>query len=83
MKRNAGYVHWPGGTIPNDGVDIHVGNAGLRLVSSRGFGLRPNSSFKLDGDEAMRKRPMSGLLDALKQTGSIEFLGEAGFFPSS
>ena len=72
------------GTIPRENADLHVGNAGtaarfLTALLARKRGGR----YKLDGDPAMRVRPMSGLLDALVELGAaeFEFHGEEGHFP--
>jgi len=72
------------GTLPCAHADLNVGNAGtaarfLTALLARKRGGR----YQLDGDSAMRERPMSGLLDALVQLGAaaFEFHGEAGHFP--
>jgi len=72
-----------GGAIPATDADLFVGLAGtagrfltaLCAASRRGV-------YKLDGVPQMRKRPMKGLIDALRALGSdIRCLGEEGHFP--
>ncbi len=69
---------------PLDAAELHVGNAGtaarfLTALLARKSGGR----YRLDGDPAMRERPMTGLLDALVELGAaeFEFHGEPGHFP--
>ena len=59
-----------GGRIPNARAKIHVGNAGTAARFLTAFlALAPEGCYELDGDEAMRARPMRGLLDALTAAG--------------
>ncbi|MEY4818189.1 MAG: 3-phosphoshikimate 1-carboxyvinyltransferase [Verrucomicrobiota bacterium] len=59
-----------GGRIPNARAKIHVGNAGTAARFLTAFlALAPDGCYELDGDEAMRARPMRGLLDALTASG--------------
>ena len=73
-----------GGSIPSKSADLHVGNAGTaaRFLTAL-LALQEGGQYTLDGDPAMRARPMSGLLDALVALGAAEFdfHGEEGFFP--
>lgn len=73
-----------GGDIPRAEADLRVGNAGTaaRFLTAL-LALKNGGRYRLDGSEAMRKRPMRGLLDALAAAGAAEasFAGEAGFFP--
>lgn len=59
-----------GGRIPNAKATIHIGNAGTaaRFLTAM-LALHPAGEFTLDGDEAMRARPMGGLLEALAAQG--------------
>ena len=58
------------GKIPATAADIHVGNAGTAARFLTAFlALAPNGSYSLDGDAAMRARPMGGLLEALESSG--------------
>jgi 3-phosphoshikimate 1-carboxyvinyltransferase len=72
------------GTIPSAEAQLHVGNAGTAARFLTAFlARRPGGRYELDGDPAMRERPMSGLLDALVDLGAaeFEFHGEPGHFP--
>ncbi|MDD2763336.1 MAG: 3-phosphoshikimate 1-carboxyvinyltransferase [Opitutaceae bacterium] len=72
-----------GGKIPVDSVELFVGNAGTaaRFLTAL-CAAAPRGVFKLDGVPQMRKRPMKGLVDALRTLGAdIRCPGEEGFFP--
>ncbi len=59
-----------GGKIPARTARIHVGNAGTAARFLTAFlALSPGGRYELDGDEAMRARPMAGLLEALHRAG--------------
>ena len=59
-----------GGKIPARSARLHVGNAGTAARFLTAFlALAPGGRYELDGDEAMRARPMSGLLEALRGAG--------------
>ena len=59
-----------GGRIPRDRAKLHVGNAGTAARFLTAFlALARGGEYELDGDEAMRARPMRGLLDALRGAG--------------
>jgi len=72
------------GGIPCEQAELHVGNAGTsaRFLTAM-LASRPGGTYRLDGDPAMRGRPMSGLTDALTALGAaeFEFHGEPGHFP--
>ena len=73
-----------GGAIPNSAATIDVGNAGTAARFITAFlALHPNGVYKLDGDPAMRTRPISGLLNALRglDAATFEFHGEPEYFP--
>lgn len=73
-----------GGRIPSKSATLDVGNAGTAARFLTAFlALEAGGEYRLDGDPAMRTRPMAGLLDALAALGAaeFEFHGEAGFFP--
>jgi len=77
-------VHGAGGRIPNKEAHIHVGNAGTAARFLTAFlALEPGGRYTLDGDEAMRARPIAGLLAALVEleAADFEFLGEPNHFP--
>lgn len=60
-----------GGLIPNREATIHVGNAGTAARFLTAFVcLRPDGVYHFDGDEAMRRRPIGALLDALAMQGA-------------
>lgn len=72
------------GEIPVKNADLHVGNAGTaaRFLTAL-LARRPGGRYRLDGDPAMRERPMSGLLDALVALNAAEFAfhDKEGHFP--
>ncbi|MDX2109289.1 MAG: 3-phosphoshikimate 1-carboxyvinyltransferase [Verrucomicrobiota bacterium] len=76
-------VHGQGGTIPVAEAALHVGNAGTAARFLTAFlALREGGRYTLDGDEAMRRRPMAGLLEALGQLGAtFTFHAQPGCFP--
>lgn len=76
-------VYGAGGRLPDSEASLHVGNAGTAarfltaLCAAAGRG-----TYHFDGVEAMRRRPMGGLLDALARLGAkFDFLGQPGCFP--
>lgn len=77
-------VEGAGGTIPVASAELHVGNAGTaaRFLTAL-LAIRPDGSYRLDGDPAMRERPMAGLTDALTVLGAaqFDFAGKSGHFP--
>jgi len=73
-----------GGAVPAEHASLHVGNAGtVARFLAAALALRPNGRFRLDGDDAMRRRPMGGLTDALESLGAARcaFAGEPGCLP--
>jgi 3-phosphoshikimate 1-carboxyvinyltransferase len=62
------------GKIPYERAELHVGNAGTaaRFLTAL-LAARAGGTYRLDGDPAMRERPMSGLTDALTALGAAEF----------
>ncbi|MEO6569005.1 MAG: 3-phosphoshikimate 1-carboxyvinyltransferase [Opitutaceae bacterium] len=64
-------------------IDLFVGLAGTaaRFLTALCAAL-PGGVYRIDGVEQMRKRPMKGLIDALRSLGAdIRCTGEEGFFP--
>lgn len=60
-----------GGRIPASRARLHVGNAGTAARFLTAFlCLSPEGRYELDGDTAMRARPMAGLLRALEPAGA-------------
>ena len=77
-------VRGGGGCIPEKKAEIHVGNAGTAARFLAAFlAQEAGGVYRMDGDPAMRERPMAGLLNALVELGAaeIEYHGEQGFFP--
>jgi 3-phosphoshikimate 1-carboxyvinyltransferase len=76
------YVSGQSGEIEASGVDLFVGNAGtvarfLPPVLALGRG-----PYTVDGVPRMRERPVSDLVDAMRQLGaSVDYAGEDGRFP--
>ena len=65
------HVAGRGGAIPAGEARIDVGNAGTVARFLAAFVcLRPGGVYHFDGDEAMRRRPMGALLDALAAQGA-------------
>ncbi len=59
------------GTIPMREARIDVGNAGTAARFLTAFVcLRPDGVYHFDGDEAMRRRPIGALLEALASQGA-------------
>jgi 3-phosphoshikimate 1-carboxyvinyltransferase len=71
------------GTWSKDEAEIHVGNAGTaaRFLTAM-LCLHTAGTYQMDGTQAMRNRPMQGLLDTLRQLGArITCHGQEGHFP--
>ncbi len=64
-------------------ADLFVGLAGTTARFLTAFcAAAPSGVFRLDGVEQMRKRPIKGLIEALRSLGAdIRCLGAEGFFP--
>lgn len=77
-------VRGNGGSIPEKSAHIDVGNAGTAARFLTAFlALEKGGTYHLDGDPAMRTRPMAGLLNALTalDAAAFSFHGEPGHFP--
>lgn len=60
-----------GGEIPVREAKLAIGNAGTAARFLTAFVcLRPDGIYHFDGDEAMRRRPIGALLEALKAQGA-------------
>ncbi len=72
-----------GGAVSSQSAELFVGNAGTAARFLTAFcAAAPRGVFHLDGAPQMRKRPMKGLIDALRMLGAgIRCLGEEGFLP--
>ncbi len=69
--------------FPEKRAELFVGLAGTaaRFLTAL-CAAAPRGTYHLDGVPQMRKRPMRGLIDALRALGAdIRCLGEEGFFP--
>lgn len=83
IASDAVVVHGCGGVFPSKQADLQVGTAGTvaRLLVGV-LGAQPSGRFRVDGSEAMRKRPMAGILDFLAASGStVRFEGKPGHLP--
>jgi 3-phosphoshikimate 1-carboxyvinyltransferase len=82
--RDGGEVRVKGqrGVIPASGVDLFVGNAGTVarfLPPALALGRGP---YTVDGVPRMRERPVSDLVDGMRQLGAaVEYTGESEKFP--
>ena len=77
-------VHGEGGTLRSASAKLHVGNAGTAARFLTAFlALHKGGTYHLDGDPAMRERPMAGLVDALRELNAADFQfhGKPGHFP--
>jgi 3-phosphoshikimate 1-carboxyvinyltransferase len=64
-------VEGRGGEIPVREAKIDIGNAGTAARFLTAFVcLRPDGIYHFDGDEAMRRRPIGALLEALESQGA-------------
>jgi len=71
------------GSVPAASADLFVGLAGTaaRFLTAL-CAAAPSGVFRIDGVPQMRKRPMKGLIDALRRLGAeILCLEEEGFLP--
>jgi 3-phosphoshikimate 1-carboxyvinyltransferase len=60
-----------GGEIPVREAKLDIGNAGTAARFLTAFVcLRPDGSYHFDGDEAMRRRPIGALVEALESQGA-------------
>lgn len=76
-------VHGLGGRFPNKNANLFAGLSGTsaRFLTAL-CAAAPEGSYRIDGIERMRERPMRGLFDALSSQGaSIRWLGKRGFLP--
>src|SRR5262245_55775811 len=63
-------VHGCGGTIPATSADLFVGNSGTTIRFLTAMCALGHGTYRLDGIERMRQRPIGDLLDALNQLGA-------------
>src|SRR5262245_14985331 len=62
-------AHGCGGKIPANSADLFVGNSGTTIRFLTAMCALGHGTYRLDGIERMRQRPIGDLLDALKQLG--------------
>jgi 3-phosphoshikimate 1-carboxyvinyltransferase len=62
-------VNGLGGKIPSTQAELFIGNAGTAARFLSTFLTLGNGEYILDGDTRMRERPISDLINALKQLG--------------
>ena len=77
-------VHGTGGKLPSVSATLHVGNAGTAARFLTAFlALQSGGVYQLDGDPAMRERPMAGLIDAIQtlEAADFQFHDKPGHFP--
>ncbi|MGA2064240.1 MAG: 3-phosphoshikimate 1-carboxyvinyltransferase [Thermoguttaceae bacterium] len=66
-----------GGRLPAASADLMVGNSGTTLRFLTAVAALGHGTFRLDGNQRMRERPVQDLLDALGQLG-VEARSELG-----
>jgi 3-phosphoshikimate 1-carboxyvinyltransferase len=66
-----------GGRLPVKEADLHVANSGTTIRFLTALAAIGQGDFRLDGTPRMRQRPISDLLDALRQLGG-DAVSEAG-----
>ena len=72
-----------GGEVPAPNADLWVGNAGTAARFLTAFvAAAPHGTYRLDGVAQMRRRPMQGLIAALRTLGvDLRCLREEGHLP--
>lgn len=73
-----------GGKPPQKNASLNVKNAGtVARFLTAALTVSQGGDFLMDGTEAMRKRPMKGLLDALVEIGgaTVDYQRQDGHFP--
>src|SRR5258706_6659069 len=75
-------VHGEGGKIPNPSADLYCGNSGTSTRFLTAMTPVGSGKYVLDGNARMRQRPISQLVDMLRNLGvRIQYLMEQGFPP--
>ena len=77
-------VKGQGGRIPCDNARIDVGNSGTAARFLTAFlALNDGGVYRLDGDAAMRQRPIAGLIESLVSLDAADFKfhGDPAHFP--
>lgn len=71
-----------GGVIPSGAADLNLGNAGTTYRFLTAACCLGEGTYTLDGVARMRQRPISQLVEPLRQLGgNIDYLNEEGFPP--
>lgn len=70
-------VSGSGGRIPAPSGDLFIGNSGTTARFLAATVALGTGTYRIDGDPAMRKRPIGPLLDALRQLG-VDAVSEMG-----
>jgi 3-phosphoshikimate 1-carboxyvinyltransferase len=79
---NAWRVAGCGGNFPNKDTKLFLGNAGTAFRPLTAVLALSGGRYELSGVARMHERPISGLVDALRQLGAaISYLGIEGFPP--
>ena len=63
-------IHGCGGKIPAASADLFVGNSGTTIRFLTALCALGKGTYRLDGIQRMRERPIGDLLDALSQLGA-------------
>ncbi len=74
-------IHGCGGRIPNRAAILSVGNSGTTIRFLTALVALGQGTFRLDGAERMRQRPIQDQLDCLKQLGVEAKAESAGGCP--
>jgi 3-phosphoshikimate 1-carboxyvinyltransferase len=74
-------VHGCGGRLPNRGANLSVANSGTTIRFLTALVALGDGTFRLDGSERMRQRPIQDLLDGLAQLGVDAKAESAGGCP--
>jgi 3-phosphoshikimate 1-carboxyvinyltransferase len=68
-KEDGLHIQGKGGTFSPGNIDVFVGNSGTSMRFLTALGSLRNGRTLLDGNERMRQRPMTDLLEALESLG--------------
>jgi len=74
-------IHGCGGRLPNRNVNLSVANSGTTIRFLTALVALGQGTFRLDGSERMRQRPIQDLLDGLEQLGVDAKAESAGGCP--
>ncbi len=75
-------VNGCGGSIPSRRAELDAGDAGTTMRFLTALVAAGNGSFRVDGSERMRRRPIGPLVEALRKLGTrVTFMMDDGFPP--